>query len=169
MERVQKISVKQHWKFRQQLKETSSMKCVRNGCEFETTELAAMTIHFNECILIDGETFYCNRCAHGPDTRAAIEEHITASHRLGTVDNIDESKDFSDSDDDAELGEESSESEGESGVDEGSERDGENEFDFSDDDDDDGWNAKGYKKKRIRRDWRHNEVLLNNCLDRKGI
>lgn len=125
-----------------------------------------MLNHFNTCVLIDGETFYCNRCAYGPDTRTIIEEHIKANHSLGVIEAIVDN-DFSDSDEDAEVGEESSESEGESGDDESLERD--DEYDDDDDgfDDDDGWNTKGYKKKRLR-DWAHNEVMLNSCLDRKG-
>lgn len=167
VERVQKISNKQHRKWRQLLKENSSIKCVRNGCEFTTDNTVAMTNHFNECVLVDGETFYCNRCDHGPDTRAAVEEHIKANHSLGVIESIDD-KDFSDSDVEAEISGESSESEGESGEEEISDRGEDEECNYGDDDDDDdGWNAKGYKKKRIR-DWGHHEVLVNSCLDRKG-
>ncbi|XP_037033624.1 serine-rich adhesin for platelets isoform X4 [Bradysia coprophila] len=165
VERVEKISNKQHRKWRQVLKEGNNMECVRKGCEFSTNDLLAMVDHFNTCVLVDGETFYCNRCGHGPDTRADVEEHIKASHSLGVIESIDD-KIFSDSDDDAELGEESSESEGESGDEERSDKDG-GDSDF-DDEDDDGWNTKGYKKKRLR-DWPHNEVMLNSCLDRKVL
>lgn len=70
-----------------------------------------MVNHFNSCVLIDGETFYCNRCDHGPNIRTVIEEHIKSNHSIGVIESIDD-KDFSESDDDAELGEESSESEG---------------------------------------------------------
>ncbi|KAG4069006.1 hypothetical protein HA402_008317 [Bradysia odoriphaga] len=165
VERVEKISNKQHRKWRQVLKEGNNMDCVRKGCEFSTNDLVSMVDHFSTCVLVDGETFYCNRCGHGPDTRVVIEEHIKTSHSLGVIESIDD-RIFSDSDDDAELGEESSESEGESGDEEMSERDG-GESDF-DDEDDDGWNTKGYKKKRLR-DWPHNEVMLNSCLDRKVL
>lgn len=125
-----------------------------------------MLKHFTSCVLINGETFYCNRCDYGPDTRDIIEEHIKANHSLGIIEAID-GNDFSDSDDEAEIGEESSESEGESGDDENLEKDDDRYDDYDDDEEDDGWNAKGYKNKR-RRDWTHNEVMLNSCLDRKG-
>lgn len=165
VERVQKISNKQHRKWRQLLKENLTVECVRSGCPFTADDMVSMINHFSTCVLIDGETFYCNRCDFGPDTRATIEDHIKANHSLGIIESIDD-KVFSDSDDEAEVGEESSESEGESGDDESFERD-DDQYDDYDDDDDDGWNTKGYKKKRLR-DWTHNEVMLNSCLDRKG-
>lgn len=164
VERVEKASSRQYRKWRQLLKDGISIECVRNGCDFTADDLMSMVNHFNSCILIDGETFYCSRCEHGPDIRTVIEEHIKASHSLGVIESI-EDKVFSDSDDDAEMGEESSESEGDSGDEEISENPGD-DSDF-DDEDDDGWNSKGYKKKR-QRDWQHNEVALNSCLDRKG-
>lgn len=151
------------------MKQNSSIECVRNGCTFTSDYIGSMLDHFNTCVLIDGETFYCNRCEYGPDTRTVIEEHIKANHSLGVIEAID-AKDFSDSDDEAEVGEESSESDGESGDDESlGNEDGDrgDEFGDDDDDDDDGWNTKGYKKKR-QRDWPHNDVMINNCLDRKG-
>lgn len=147
------------------LKKNDSIECVRNGCSFKAEDMSTMLCHFKTCVLVNGETFYCTRCNHGPDSRDIIEEHIKTNHSLGVIEAIDVG-DFSDSDDDAELGEESSESEGESGDDESLNRDYDGENDV-DDDDDDGWNAKGYKKKRIR-DWGHNEVMVNGCLDRKG-
>lgn len=147
------------------MKENNNIKCVRNGCSFSANDMAPMLNHFNTCVLIDGETFYCNRCEYGPDTRVIIEEHIKATHSLGIIEGIDD-KDFSESDEEAEVGVESSESEGESGDDESLDKDDEQDDEFADDDDD-GWNTKGYKKKR-RRDWLHNEVMLNSCLDRKG-
>lgn len=165
VERAQKIGNKQYRKWRQLLKENLTIECVRNGCSFTADSMASMSNHFSTCVLIDGETFYCNRCEFGPDTRVVIEEHIKASHSLGVIESIDD-KDFSDSDDEAEVGEESSESDGESGDDESLEKDEEG-YDDYDDEDDDGWNTKGYKKKRLR-DWPHNEVMLNSCLDRKG-
>lgn len=165
VERVQKISNKQHRKWRQLLKENLTVECVRNGCSFTANDMVSMLNHFSTCVLIDGETFYCNRCDYGPDTRVTIEDHIKANHSLGIIESIDD-KVFSDSDDEAEVGEESSESEGESGDDESLEKD-DDQYDDYDDDDDDGWNTKGYKKKRLR-DWTHNEVMLNSCLDRKG-
>lgn len=165
VERVQKISNKQHRKWRQLLKENLTVECVRNGCSFTANDMVSMLNHFSTCVLIDGQTFYCNRCDYGPDTRVTIEDHIKANHSLGIIESIDD-KVFSDSDDEAEVGEESSESEGESGDDESLEKD-DDQYDDYDDDDDDGWNTKGYKKKRLR-DWTHNEVMLNSCLDRKG-
>jgi len=163
VERAHKISNKQHRKLRQLLNDNQTIGCVRNGCSFTAEDMATMLNHFNTCVLINGETFYCNRCDYGPDTRDIIEEHIKANHSLGIIEAIDD-KDFSDSDEEAEMGEESSESEGESGDDESFEKE---EYDDEYDDDDDGWNEKGYRKKRLR-DWCHNEVMLNSCLDRKG-
>lgn len=125
--------------------------------------MTTMLNHFNTCVLINGETFYCNRCDYGPDTRDIVEEHIRANHSLGIIEGIDD-KDFSASDEEAEMGEESSESEGESGGDESLEKD-DDQYDDHYDDGDDGWNDRGYSKKRH---WSHNDVLLNNCLDRKG-
>lgn len=167
VERVEKASIKQHRKWKKLLKENSSIECVRSECEFTTDDLVSMVNHFSSCVLVDGETFYCNRCEHGPNTRMLIEEHIKATHSLGVIESIDD-KVFSESDDDAELGEESSESDGESGDEEISEKGGgDSDLDNDDEDEDDGWNAKGYKKKR-QRDWHHSEVMLNSCLDRKG-
>lgn len=84
-----------------------------------------MSKHYKECIATKDSRYFCGRCSAAPDTYAAMLDHVKSAHALRKRkhDNI-----FEDSGSEAELGQESSESDGPSG-DEEVETDGDPDFD----------------------------------------
>lgn len=97
-----------------------------------------MSKHYKECIAKKDSRYYCGRCSAAPDTYSAMLDHVKSAHTLRKrrYDKI-----FDDSGSEAELGKESSDSDGPSGEEE-VETDGDPQFNEDDDN--------GQKPKRLR-------------------
>lgn len=128
------------------------MKCPEADCDYQTIVRKEMSKHYKECMSKNDSRYYCGRCSAAPDTYTAMLDHVKSAHALRTRkhNNI-----FDDSGSEADVGKESSDSDGPSG-DEEVETDGDPEFDAEDE----------YEHKHKRRSSHKSNPAIENGPDR---
>lgn len=116
MRRVRAIPTVYMNNWTKKLAKGDSLRCDQANCTFTSIDRNQMANHFRECIIAPGNKYDCISCVFVPTSYDEVLEHAKFAHAKKCT--VKGNVDFEDSGSEADIAEESSESEGPSGDDE---------------------------------------------------